>query len=60
MSEGAIVSIAVLLGWLLLAGSAMASFQLGWSKIAQIALVRLAIFVCLFLVADFFGATLPN
>ena len=60
MSEGSIVSIVALLGWLILAGSALASFRMGWGKMAQLALVWLAIFAGLFVVADLMGATLPN
>ena len=39
-----IVSIVGLLGWLFIAGSALASYRLGWSRVAQLALVWLAIF----------------
>ncbi|BDI61159.1 hypothetical protein [Qipengyuania nanhaisediminis] len=60
MNEGAIVSIVAMLGWLVLAGSALASFKLGWSRIAQLALVWLAIFAGLFVVADLLGARLPT
>jgi len=55
MSEGALVSIVAMLGWLILCGSALASYQLGWSKIAKIALTWAAIFVGGFLLAQFFG-----
>ena len=54
------VSVAVLLGWLLLIGGGFASFKLGWKKNVQLALVWLAIFVGLFVIADLMGATLPN
>ncbi len=60
MTEGAIISVVALLGWLFLAGGAVASFKLGWSKIAQLVLVWFAIFAGLFVIADLFGATLPN
>ncbi|MCK0099549.1 hypothetical protein MWU38_09150 [Qipengyuania sp. S6317L1] len=60
MSEGSIISIVALLGWLILAGSALASFRMGWGKMAQLALVWLAIFAGLFVIADLMGATLPN
>ena len=59
MSEGSLISIVALLGWLILAGSALASFRLGWSKILQLALVWLAIFAGLFVAADLLGARLP-
>ena len=49
-----------MLGWLILAGSALASFRMGWGKMAQLALVWLAIFVGLFVIADLMGASLPT
>ena len=60
MSDVSIVSLVALVGWLILAGSALASFQLGWSKIVRLALIWLAIFVGLFVVADLMGARLPT
>lgn len=60
MNEGAIISIVALIGWLIIAGSALASFRLGWSKLAQLALVWVAIFGGLFLLVDLAGLTLPN
>ncbi len=60
MSDGALILIVALVGWLVVVGSAFASYRLGWSKILQIALIWVAIFVGLFVIADFFGATLPN
>lgn len=60
MNEASILSIVVMIGWLILAGSALASFKLGWSKMLKLALVWLAIFVGLFLIADLMGARLPN
>ena len=60
MNEGMIISIVAMLGWLILAGSALASFRLGWGKMAQMALVWLAIFAGLFVVANLLGARLPT
>ncbi|MEP1421135.1 MAG: hypothetical protein ABJK59_05130 [Erythrobacter sp.] len=60
MNEGMIISIVAMLGWLILAGSALASFKLGWSKMAQLALVWFAIFAGLFVIADLLGARLPG
>jgi len=60
MNEGMIISIVAMLGWLILAGGALASFKLGWSKLAQMALVWFAIFTGLFVVADLLGARLPG
>ncbi|WP_394727674.1 hypothetical protein [Altererythrobacter sp. GH1-8] len=55
MSEGALLSITVLIGWLILAGSALASYRLNWSKAAQMALTWFAIFAGLFMLFRFFG-----
>lgn len=60
MNEGMIISIVAMLGWLVLVGSALASFRLGWAKMIQMALVWLAIFVGLFVVANLLGARLPT
>lgn len=60
MNDGSLISIVALVGWLILAGSALASFRLGWSKILQLALVWLAIFAGLFVAADLLGARLPT
>ena len=60
MNEGAIISIVALIGWLIIAGSALASFRLGWSKMAQLALVWVAIFGGLYLLVDLAGLTLPT
>ncbi|MEP0391471.1 MAG: hypothetical protein ABJ205_01255 [Erythrobacter sp.] len=60
MNEGMIISIVAMLGWLILAGSALASFKLGWNKMAQLALVWLAIFAGLFVIAELLGARLPS
>ena len=60
MNEGSILSIILMVGWLVLVGSALASFRLGWSKMLKLALVWLAIFAGLFLIADLMGAKLPS
>ena len=60
MNEGALISIVAMVGWLILAGSALASYRLGWSKIIQLALVWLAIFAGLYVAADLLGARLPT
>ncbi len=57
MSEGALVSLVAMVGWLILCGSALASYRLGWSKILQMALMWTAIFGAGFLIAWFFGAS---
>ena len=58
MSDVAMVSIISLLGWLVLAGSAFASYRLNWGKTAQLALVWLAIFAGLFLFVRLIGLEL--
>lgn len=55
MNETAMISIVALLGWLVLAGSALASFKLGWSKMAQMALLWFAIFAGAYLVVEVLG-----
>ncbi|MBD2841772.1 hypothetical protein [Erythrobacter rubeus] len=54
MTEMGVISIVALLGWLFLAGSALASYKLGFSKIVQMALIWVAIFAGGFLVVSFF------
>lgn len=55
MNDVALVSVIALLGWLVLAGSALASYRLSWGKTAQLSLVWLAIFVGLFLLVRLSG-----
>lgn len=55
MNEGAIVSLVTLLGWLILAGSAFASYRLDWSKTVKLALVWLAIFAGMFAIVRLLG-----
>lgn len=52
MNEGQMVSIVALFGWLILAGSALASYRFSWSKALKMGLSWLAIFVGLFLLFD--------
>jgi hypothetical protein len=40
--------------WLILAGSALASFRLGWGQLVKMALVWIAIFLGLFLIVEWF------
>ncbi|KPP85441.1 MAG: hypothetical protein ACOCYR_02925 [Erythrobacter sp.] len=54
MSQYDIIAIVSLLGWLVIAGSALASYRLGWGQIARMALTWLAIFAGLFLLVGFF------
>jgi len=49
-----------LVGWLILCGSSLASFKLGWNKLLQLALIWAAIFGGLFVIADLLDLQLPN
>ena len=60
MSEGSIVSLVALVGWLILCGSSLVSFKLGWNKLLQLALIWAAIFGGLFVIADLLDLRLPN
>ena len=40
--------------WLILAGSALASFRLGWGQLVKMALVWIAVFLGLFLIVEWF------
>ena len=59
MNDIAVIQIISLLGFLVLVGSAFASFRLGWGKTLRLVLIWLAIFAGLFLIADLMGARLP-
>lgn len=58
MNDMDVVSIISLLGWLVLVSMGFASFKLSWGKTAQLALVWLAIFGGLFLLARLLGLEL--
>jgi len=58
MDTTSMISIVAMLGWLLLAGSALASYRLSWGKFAQLAFTWLAIFVGLFLLVRLLGLEL--
>jgi hypothetical protein len=51
-----LVPIIASIAWLVLAGSTLASFRLGWSKLVKMALAWLVIFPGLFLVVEWFRA----
>lgn len=55
MSDAGVISIITMIGWLLLAGSALASYRLSWGKTAQLALMWISIFVGLFLLVRLLG-----
>ncbi|MFO6447343.1 hypothetical protein ACLBKU_09395 [Erythrobacter sp. NE805] len=42
------------LGWLVIAGSAVASFRLGWSQMLKMGLIWLAIFLGLYVLVAWF------
>lgn len=58
MNDMTVVSLISMLGFLVLAGAALASFRLNWSKTVQLALTWLAIFVGLFVLARLAGLQL--
>lgn len=51
---GDLVPIITSLAWLFFVGSALASFRLGWSTLAKMALVWIAIFLGLVLLVEVF------
>ncbi len=55
MNDVAIVSIIAMLGWLVLAGGAFASFQLSWGKTVQMILIWACIFTGGFLLVSLLG-----
>lgn len=52
MNADLLLPVITSLAWLIVAGSALASFRLGWSRIAKMALVWVAIFLGLFLIIE--------
>jgi hypothetical protein len=52
VNEGQAVSLIALVAWLILAGSALASYRLNWNKALKMALTWVAIFGGLFLLFD--------
>jgi type IV secretory pathway VirB2 component (pilin) len=52
MNEHSIVQIVALLGWLILCGSALASYRLDWSKSLKMVLTWVAIFGAVYIVFD--------
>lgn len=55
-----LIVLVALLGTLVLVGSALASYRLGWSKIARLVLIWLAIFGSVFLVVLAFQGVLAQ
>jgi len=47
-----ILTLVASLGWLFFAGASVASFRLGWSKFAKMALVWIAIFTGLYVLTE--------
>lgn len=56
MSMDLLLPLILSVGWLFLVGSALASFRLGWGKMARMALTWLAIFGGLYLLVAWFQA----
>jgi len=54
VSAGLLLPIILSLGWLIVAGSALASFRLGWGQMAKMALAWIAMFFGLFLIVEWF------
>lgn len=54
MSAGLIVAVVSSLVWLVLMGSAFASYRLGWGQTIRVALTWVAIFLGLYLVVEWF------
>lgn len=52
-SQGQMISLVAMLGWLILVGSALASHRLGASQIVKMALVWVAIFAGGFVIVSF-------
>jgi hypothetical protein len=50
MTEGYAIQLIALFAWLILAGSAVASFRLGWKESVRMGLIWAGIFVAVFLV----------
>ncbi len=49
MNDSGLIQIVALIGWLILAGSALASYKLSWSKALKLGLTWIAIFGGVFL-----------
>ena len=54
MSADLVFPIILSFGWLIVAGSALASFRLGWGQVAKMALAWVAIFLGVFLIVEWF------
>lgn len=54
MNPDLLVPVMSSLAWLVLCGASLASFKLGWSKLAKMALAWIAIFGGLFLITEWF------
>jgi Na+/H+ antiporter NhaB len=54
MNGDMMLSVIASIAWLILAGSALASFRLSWSQMLRMALVWIAIFTGVFLIVHWF------
>jgi len=50
VTDGSVIQLIALVAWLILAGSAVASFRLGWKESVRMGLLWAGIFVAVFLV----------
>lgn len=57
MSADFVIPLVASLVWLLIVGSALASYRLGWGQMIKMALIWIAIFLGLFLVVEWFVIT---
>ena len=54
MTMDALVPLIASIGWLVLVGSALASYRLGWSRLVKLGLLWLVIFLGLFVIVGWF------
>jgi len=57
MSAEFVIPLIASLVWLLIVGSALASYRLGWGQIIKMGLIWIAIFLGLFLIVEWFVLT---
>ncbi|MDJ0977747.1 MAG: hypothetical protein QNI87_04360 [Erythrobacter sp.] len=58
MNDATVISLIAMVGWLIVVSAGFASYRLSWGKTVQLALVWVAIFGGLFLLARLLGLTL--
>lgn len=60
MSMDALIPLMAMIGWLVLVGSAVASYRLGWQRMLRLALIWAVIILGLFLVVNWLGIGLDD